>query len=74
MMFKIITQLTGGTLGFAVMAQQTIDNGYTAFQELSQQVTNGISNTDNLVKGIIASGIIQITLRLIDKWKTKKKQ
>lgn len=40
--------------------------------DLAQQLPSDLGNAKTYVLGILASGLIQIVLRLIDKWKKKE--
>lgn len=66
---SILTQLGAGTAGFAAVVQP-VQDGIT---DLVQQIPAGLENPNNYVKGLVVSGIIQIVLRLIDKWSEKRK-
>lgn len=65
----LATQLVAGTTGFAAVVQP-VQDGIT---DLIQQVPQGLENPNNYVKGLVVSGIIQVILRLIDKWSEKRK-
>jgi len=65
----LATQIAAGTTGFAAVVQPVQDG----IADLAQQVPQGLENPGNYVKGLVVSGIIQIVLRLIDKWSEKRK-
>lgn len=69
----ILTQLGAGTAGFAATVQPMVEAGQNVATDFVQQAATGLENPNNYVKGLLVSGLIQIVLRLIDKWSEKRK-
>ncbi|MFD2581495.1 hypothetical protein ACFSR6_03275 [Pedobacter vanadiisoli] len=71
-MIKTSIQMAAGTLGFAGMAEIAQDSIHQTANLIAQNAPP-LGDPNTYVKGLIVSGIIQIAMKLIDRWAEKRK-
>lgn len=70
-MLKIITSIAAGTLGFVGTVSESTANIAT---EAVHAVQPALQDPNTYLKGAIVSALLQIALKLIDKWSEKRKE
>lgn len=72
-MIKTISQLSVGTIGFAI-GTPLLQVGSQAIDETIRQAGQALENPSNGVKGLIVAGAFQLIFKLVDAWLKNRKE